>query len=93
MNYANVTQTVASFRANKMRTSHILESSGESRPSSFWWAGKGFSEDQHKRMKSLGKDLVIIWVDARVCGWRRRAGVRSLTMTTRADRASRHGKE
>src|SRR5258708_16790878 len=23
--------------------------------------GKGFSEDQHKRMKSLGKDLVIIW--------------------------------
>src|SRR5258708_18571010 len=23
--------------------------------------GKGFSEDQHKRIKSLGKDLVIRW--------------------------------
>jgi putative ABC transport system permease protein len=56
-------QTFATFRAHKMRS--LLTMFG------IVWGiasviilvglGKGFSKDQHDRMKTLGKDLVIVW--------------------------------
>src|SRR5258707_15580397 len=56
-------QTIATFRANKMRSFLTMFGIiwGISSVIILVGLGKGFSEDQQKRMKSLGKDLVIIW--------------------------------
>src|SRR5258706_8029838 len=56
-------QTVATFRANKMRSFLTMFGIiwGISSVIILVGLGKGFSSDQHERMKSLGKDLVIIW--------------------------------
>jgi putative ABC transport system permease protein len=64
MNFVEILrQTVATFRAHKMRT--FLTMFG------ITWGiasviilvglGRGFSVDQKKRMQTLGKDLVIVW--------------------------------
>jgi len=56
-------QTVVTFRANKMRSFLTMFGIiwGISSVIILVGLGKGFSSDQHERMKSLGKDLVIIW--------------------------------
>jgi len=56
-------QTVATFRANKMRSFLTMFGIiwGISSVIILVGLGKGFSSDQHERLKALGKDLVIIW--------------------------------
>ena len=56
-------QTFATFRAHKMRTFLTMFGIiwGISSVIILVGLGKGFSKDQHKRMESLGKDLVIMW--------------------------------
>jgi putative ABC transport system permease protein len=56
-------QTIATFRANKMRSFLTMFGIiwGISSVIILVGLGKGFSSDQHERMKSLGKDIVIIW--------------------------------
>ncbi len=56
-------QTLAVFRAHKMRSFLTMFGIiwGISSVIILVGLGKGFSSDQHERMKSLGKDLVIVW--------------------------------
>ena len=56
-------QTIATFRANKMRSFLTMFGIiwGISSVIILVGLGRGFSSDQHERMKSLGKDLVIVW--------------------------------
>jgi putative ABC transport system permease protein len=56
-------QTLATFRAHKMRSFLTMFGIvwGIASVIILVGLGKGFSKDQHDRMKSLGKDLVIVW--------------------------------
>ena len=56
-------QTLAAFRAHKMRSFLTMFGIvwGIASVIILVGLGRGFSSDQHERMKSLGKDLVIIW--------------------------------
>jgi putative ABC transport system permease protein len=56
-------QTFASFRAHKMRSFLTMFGIvwGIASVIILVGLGKGFSKDQHDRMKTLGKDLVIVW--------------------------------
>ena len=56
-------QTFAAFRAHKMRSFLTMFGIvwGIASVIILVGLGRGFSSDQHERMKSLGKDLVIIW--------------------------------
>jgi putative ABC transport system permease protein len=56
-------QTISTFRANKLRSFLTMFGIiwGISSVIILVGLGKGFSSDQHERMKSLGKDLVIMW--------------------------------
>jgi len=58
-----VRQTISTFRAHKMRTFLTMFGIvwGISSVIILVGMGKGFSQDQRKRMESLGKDLVIMW--------------------------------
>src|SRR5579871_5799660 len=56
-------QTAASFRAHKMRSFLTMFGIiwGISSVILLVGLGRGFSKDQRERMKTLGKDLVIVW--------------------------------
>ncbi len=56
-------QTFASFRAHKMRIFLTMFGIvwGIASVILLVGLGRGFSADQHRRMQSLGKDLVIVW--------------------------------
>ena len=56
-------QTFSTFRAHKMRTFLTMFGIvwGISSVIILVGLGQGFSKDQHKRMETLGKDLVIMW--------------------------------
>jgi len=56
-------QTVATFRAHKMRIFLTMFGIvwGIASVILLVGLGRGFSVDQHKRMETLGKDLVIVW--------------------------------
>ncbi len=56
-------QTFSAFRAHKMRSFLTMFGIvwGIASVIILVGLGRGFSSDQHERMKSLGKDLVIIW--------------------------------
>ena len=56
-------QTFSTFRAHRLRTFLTMFGIiwGISSVIILVGLGQGFSKDQHKRMESLGKDLVIMW--------------------------------
>ncbi len=56
-------QTFATFRAHKMRSFLTMFGIvwGIASVILLVGLGRGFSVDQKKRMKTLGKDLVIVW--------------------------------
>jgi putative ABC transport system permease protein len=56
-------QTLATFRAHKMRSFLTMFGIvwGIASVIILVGLGEGFSADQHERMKTLGKDLVIVW--------------------------------
>jgi putative ABC transport system permease protein len=58
-----IRQAVATFRAHKMRTFLTMFGIvwGIASVILLVGLGRGFSVDEHRRMESLGKDLVIIW--------------------------------
>ena len=56
-------QTFSTFRAHKMRSFLTMFGIvwGIASVIILVGLGKGFSADQHERMKTLGQDLVIVW--------------------------------
>jgi len=64
MNFQEIAyQTLATFKAHKMRMFLTMFGIiwGIASVILLVGLGRGFSADQHKRMESLGKDLVIVW--------------------------------
>ncbi len=64
MNFFDILrQTVATFKAHKMRSFLTMFGIiwGISSVILLVGLGRGFSKDQRERMKTLGKDLVIVW--------------------------------